>query len=75
MAPAWFIAGALASDDSEAAPRRPSRRAFVLHRLSAVAASDSSPALAAMACDLGAELRGRWGEVRLELAPAFRLGG
>ena len=75
MTPAWFIAGALANDDSEVAPRRPSRRAFVLHRLSAVAASDAQPALAAMASDLCAELRDRWGDVPLELAPAFRLGG
>ncbi len=72
MTPAWFIAGALASDDASAGPRRPSRRAFVLHRLAAVAGNDTRPALAALAADLHASLRGRWGEVPLELAPAFR---
>lgn len=72
MTPAWFLGGALAGDDRDVAPRRPSRRAFVLHRLAAVAANDAFPALAAMAADLCAELRARWGEVPLELAPAFR---
>jgi hypothetical protein len=72
MTPAWFLGGALAGDDRDAAPRRPSRRAFVLHRLDAVAANGSHPALASMAADLCAELRARWGEVPLELAPAFR---
>jgi hypothetical protein len=72
MTPAWFLGGALAGDDRDAAPRRPSRRAFVLHRLTAVAADDTRPALAAMAADLVGELSGRWGDVRLELAPAFR---
>jgi hypothetical protein len=72
MTPAWFLGGALAGDDSDAAPRRPSRRAFVLHRLTAVATNDTRPALAAMATDLCSELRDRWGEVPLEMAPAFR---
>ena len=35
MTPGWFIEGALASDDRTDPPTRPSRRAFVLHRLAA----------------------------------------
>jgi len=72
MTPAWFIVGALASDDRAAGPKRPSRRAFVLHRLAAVTRIDTHPALAAMAADLLSSLRHRWGDVPLELAPAFR---
>lgn len=71
MTPAWFIAGALASDDRANGPERPSRRAFVLHRLAAVAGSTAQPALATMAADLQSSLRDRWGEVPLGLAPAF----
>jgi hypothetical protein len=72
MTPAWFLRGALASDDRAAGPRRPTRRAFVLHRLAAVAGSEAEPALAAMAADLRSCLLGQWGAVALELAPAFR---
>lgn len=72
MTPAWFIAGAFEDDDTGAGPRRPARRAFVLHRLDAVATSTSHPHLAAMATDLAGTLRARWGDVRLDLAPAFR---
>ncbi|GEP36020.1 hypothetical protein NSZ01_37880 [Nocardioides szechwanensis] len=72
MTPAWFIAGALTNDDRAAGPERPSRRAFVLHRLTAVARSDTHPALAAMAAELHSTLRHPWGDVPLELAPAFR---
>lgn len=72
MTPAWFISGALATADSVADARRPSRRAFVLHRLAAVARDDGHAALAAMAGDLCSALRDRWGVVPLELAPAFR---
>ncbi|WP_374454214.1 hypothetical protein [Nocardioides sp.] len=72
MTPGWFLAGALESDDRDRSARGPTRRAFVLHRLAAVAATDTLPALAAMAADLHAELVRRWGEVDLELAPAFR---
>ncbi|MFC6287462.1 phosphotransferase family protein [Nocardioides sp. GCM10027113] len=72
MTPALFLAGALTSDDAAAAPGRPTRRAFVLHRLAAVAANESHPALGAMAADLHGALRQRWGDVPLELAPAFR---
>jgi hypothetical protein len=74
MTPAWFIAGALEDDDAGAGPRRPARRAFVLHRLDAVAASTTYPHLATMAAELAGSLRGRWGDVRLEVAPAFRRG-
>jgi hypothetical protein len=72
MTPGWFLAGALESDDRDRSTRGPTRRAFVLHRLAAVAATDVVPALAAMAADLHAELARRWGAVDLELAPAFR---
>ncbi|MDT0186752.1 phosphotransferase [Microbacterium sp. ARD31] len=72
MTPAWFIAGALAGADPTGDARRPSRRAFVLHRLAAVAGNDDHPALAAMAADLHSALRERWGTVPLDLAPAFR---
>lgn len=74
MTPAWFLEGALGSDDHETASRRPSRRAFVLHRLAAVAGNTTRPALAALAADLHAACRERWGDVVLELAPAFRAG-
>lgn len=50
----------------------PSRRAFVLHRLAAVASNGTRPGLAAMAAELQTSLRDRWGAVPLELAPAFR---
>lgn len=72
MTPAWFLPGAMDSSDSHDPPWRPSRRAFVLHRLAAVSRTSLSPHLASMACDLHAELLDRWGDVTLQLAPAFR---
>jgi hypothetical protein len=72
MTPAWFLDGALAGDDAARASRGPTRRAFVLHRLGAVAAARDLPALADMATHLRGELVRRWGEVDLALAPAFR---
>jgi len=72
MTPGWFVAGALRDDDSGRGPQRPSRRSFVLHRLAAARGSTLRPALAAMAGDLHDALRERWGEVALDLAPAFR---
>ncbi len=72
MTPGWFLEGALASDDRTDPPTRPSRRAFVLHRLAAVSRNSIAPALAAMAFELHEALRARWGDVTLELAPAFR---
>jgi hypothetical protein len=72
MTPAWFLAGALESDDRDRGSRGPTRRAFVLHRLAAVASTDILPAVGEMAADLHAELVRRWGEVALEVAPAFR---
>jgi hypothetical protein len=72
MTPAWFARGALDDDDlGRQDRRRPSRRAFVLHRLSAAADSDGSPGLVALARDVHDALRGRWGDVPLDLAPAF----
>lgn len=72
MTPGWFIDGALASDDRTDPPTRPSRRAFVLHRLAAVSGNSIAPALADMATELHEALRARWGDVTLDLAPAFR---
>lgn len=65
-----FARGALATEDPVDDPRRPSRRAFVLHRLG-TAAGATEP-LGALAGDLRDALRERWGEVPLALAPAFR---
>lgn len=65
-----FARGALATEDPVDDPRRPSRRAFVLHRLGT--ASTAPGALGALAGDLHDALRERWGEVPLALAPAFR---
>lgn len=73
MTPAWFLRAALEKDDAELAPRRPSRRAFVLHRLGEAAASNVVPALAELAGTLHEVLQERWGRVPLALAPAFRL--
>lgn len=71
MTPAFFIPGALADDDTSRAGR-PSRRAFVMHRLRAAARTPVSPALAALAQDVHGALRDLWGGVPLDLAPAFR---
>lgn len=72
MTPAWFLPGALATDDGDVDRGRPTRRSFVLHRLAAVASSPLRPELAELAGSLHAVLVDRWGEVALELAPAFR---
>ena len=74
LTPAWFIRGALDTDDRDLAPRRPSRRAFVLHRLAQVRDGDGPAALLALADDLHTGLSKRWGTVELDLAPAFRTG-
>ena len=74
MTPAWFIRGALADDDEALAPRRPSRRSFVLHRLARARDGDGPADLLALAADLHAGLSERWGAVELDLAPAFRGG-
>lgn len=72
MSPGFFIAGALASDDRDIDPRRPSRRSFVLHRLGLAATMPGPGSLVALAGELHAALLDRWGSVPLEPAPAFR---
>ena len=68
----WFLPGALQSDDAAYADREaPSRRATVLDRLARAGRSGELPALAELARSLAAELRARWGDVALPLAPAF----
>ncbi|WP_284533568.1 phosphotransferase family protein [Nocardioides sp. T2.26MG-1] len=73
MSPAFFIAGALLDDDRGIDPRRPARRAFVLHRLGRAAAGPGPDALVELAGDLHDALLDRWGPVPLALAPAFRV--
>jgi hypothetical protein len=70
---ALFIDNAL-GDDPPLNPRRPtpSRRAMILHRLGRAARTGELPGVAALAARLADALRGRWGEVPLALAPAFR---
>ena len=50
----------------------PTGRARLLHRLERAGASAELPATAELARRLLTELRGRWGDVPLALAPAFR---
>ena len=50
----------------------PTGRARLLHRLERAAATAELPATSELARRLFTELRGRWGEVPLALAPAFR---
>lgn len=52
--------------------RAPSRRAVLVNRLEQAACSSELPAASELAARLAAELRTRWGDVRLDLAPAFR---
>jgi hypothetical protein len=71
----WFIDNALGSDPPLDADRpTPTRRAMILHRLDRAAASSELPALGELAGLLATELRRRWGDVPLALAPAFRAG-
>lgn len=72
MTSALFIPGAL-TDDDNARTDRPSRRAFVLHRLGQAACTSPSNALTTLAGDLHGALRERWGDLRLDQAPSFRL--
>ncbi|MGI8679839.1 MAG: hypothetical protein ACR2LX_14390 [Jatrophihabitans sp.] len=53
----------------------PTRRAIIVHRLDRAARSSELPTLAALAAALREELHRRWGEVPLEMAPAFRSTG
>jgi hypothetical protein len=68
----WFIDNALGSDPPlNPARPTPTRRAMIMHRLDRAARSTELPALAQLAGDLASELRSRWGDVDLALAPAF----
>ena len=76
MTAAWFLRGALDSEDraedrAEDA-RRPGRRTMVLSRLAGAAAGGGPEPLVALAGDLHDALRRRWGDRPLALAPAFR---
>jgi hypothetical protein len=69
----WFLSNALGSDPPLNPDRpTPSRRAMIMHRLDRAAGSPELPALGELAGLLAAELRSRWGDVPLDLAPAFR---
>ncbi|MCA1711860.1 MAG: hypothetical protein LC789_09620 [Actinobacteria bacterium] len=69
---AWFVRRAVQDDHPH--PSTPSRRAMVQHRLASVAAQPDArvPALAALADELLQATKAAWGDVPLELAPAFR---
>lgn len=72
----WFLDRALADDPPPTDPRLsglvPSRRAMIQHRLTAAAESEALPPLGALAAEVLAATRRRWGVVALDLAPAFR---
>lgn len=71
----WFLDNALGQDPVTNPDRpTPTRRAMILHRLDRTAGSDEVPSLADLAGRLAAELRSRWGNVPLALAPAFDSG-
>lgn len=68
-----FIDNALGSDPPLNPDRpTPTRRAMILHRLDRAARATELPPLAELAGVLAGELRARWGDVPLALAPAFR---
>lgn len=76
---AWSLDHALGSEvelDQQLDPKHPgpSRRALIMHRLRRAAGSEELPALAELAGGMCTALARRWGDVRLELAPAFRAG-
>jgi hypothetical protein len=50
----------------------PTRRAMITHRLAAASRNTELPALAELAGTLARALAGRWGDVPLAYAPAFR---
>jgi len=68
----WFVRRAAQDDPPQ--PATPTRKAMVQHRLAAVAKLPyrQLPALAAFAQELLQATYDAWGEVALELAPAFR---
>lgn len=70
----WFLGRALGQDRPlhDEVAGLPTRRAVILHRLGNAGTAHAQPVLAEFAARLRAELARRWGEVPLELAPAFR---
>lgn len=68
----WFVRGAVQDDHPH--PATPTRKAMVQNRLAAVVELPDRhlPALAALAKELLQATYEAWGEVALELAPAFR---
>jgi hypothetical protein len=83
----WWIIPALAKEArlqdgtgprEDQPDRAPTGRAVIMHRLGDASRRSSSPQLgelAGLAGRLHDELARRWGEVPLDLAPAFRSGG
>lgn len=72
----WFLDTALGSDRTTNPDKpTPTRRAMILHRLGVAARSTELPALAELASALSSELHARWGDVPLDLAPAFAVDG
>lgn len=74
MSTSWYLEKALGDDlpQHDEAGRTPARRPRILHYLSTVRDAGTVPELAELARLLRAELAGRWGEVPLPYAPAFR---
>ncbi|HET7012510.1 MAG TPA: hypothetical protein VFI65_01275 [Streptosporangiaceae bacterium] len=77
----WWIMPALAKEarlrdgtgqNDDQPDRAPTGRAVILHRLGDASRRSASPELAELARRLHAELVRRWGDVPLELAPAWR---
>ncbi|GAA1393956.1 phosphotransferase [Catellatospora coxensis] len=69
----WFLPQTLAADPTAAGKLdSPRRRALLLHRLDLARQISAAPEIAAFAGELHAALVGRWGEVPLALARAFR---
>jgi hypothetical protein len=72
---AWYLAGA-SEDERESSgdePRLPTRRAVIRHRMRLAAERSAvAPALASLAEDVLVATERRWGDLRLDDAPAFR---
>ena len=68
----WFVRGAMLGDHPH--PSTPTRKAMVQHRLGVVVGQPDPqlPALTGLAEELLQATYDAWGEVLLELAPAFR---
>jgi hypothetical protein len=75
MSSAWFLAGALDEERESSGDELggPTRRAVIRHRMRlAVQRSAVAPALANLAEQVLAATEQRWGDRRLDNAPAFR---